>query len=243
MSTQHKCRFCGVIGHKITECDSETGKRLFDYTCSLAKSIIRLEETPIHERGELFYKYLIDILCADELKIILSKIKWRINGNKEQLAARAVRAFIMNDIDLQFSVKLNEVDHFEIYDKYWILLSQKLLIEANQELDRYLYLINQPVKFPICVMMKTVDLTEEEQPAQSFECAICMEEECPILDQVELDCEHSFCVTCVSTLLTNSQQKIEHPRCALCRDHFDTMLVHTQKIMEEYKKEYFEGRI
>jgi hypothetical protein len=91
--------------------------------------------------------------------------------------------------------------------------------------------------------MRNGDLTEEEQPAQSFECAICMEEECPILDQVELDCEHSFCVTCVSTLLTNSQQKIEHPRCALCRDHFDTMLVHTQKIMEEYKKEYFEGRI
>ena len=135
----------------------------------------------------------------------------------------------------------NERLHLDTYARYWRLLSEGLLFEANQELDRYFGLIDQPEpkhKFPINVVMKTVDLTEEEEPTQSFECAICMEEECPILDQVELGCGHSFCVSCVSGVLTNSQKNKKHPCCGLCRADFKNTQVHTQKIMEDYNTRF-----
>ena len=220
MPRQSKCCYCRKEGDNMTQCDSKEGIRLFDNISSRALNYIILER-PLHERAELFYNFLIDILCVDELKTILSRRKCCINGNKKQLAARVVWFVFMRDLYLLESIENNELRHIELYEKYWRLLSEKLLIEANQELHRYFDLINQPVKFPINVVIKSVDLTEEEeQPAQSFECVICMEKECPISDKVKLGCGHSFCVTCVSTVITNSQNNKKHPCCGLCRAEF-----------------------
>ena len=143
----------------------------------------------------------------------------------------------------------NERVHIAIYANCWRLLSERRIVEGNEELNRYFDLIKkvEPIhKFPINVVMKTVDLTEgageagagEAGAVQSFECAICMEEECPILDQVELGCEHSFCVTCISTMLANSQKNKRHPCCGLCRAEFKSTRVHTQKIMEDYNTRF-----
>lgn len=247
MSTQNKCGFCGVIGHKITQCDSKEGNRLFNRVRLRAIDYIVLENRTIHERAKLFYSFLIHTIYVDELKLILSKSQCRINGRKKHLAARVVYSYFIHELaygPYSRHMEHNERLHLAIYANCWRLLSSEgLVIEGNQELNRYFDLINQPEpkhKFPINVVMKTVDLTEEEeQPAQSFECAICMEEECPILDQVELGCGHSFCVTCVSTLLTNSQNNKKHPCCGLCRTDFKTMQVHREKMMEEYKKECY----
>ena len=248
MPRQSKCSYCHKEGHNITQCDSKEGNELFIRVRFRAHDTLRMffenRNQTFHERAELFYKFLMRILCVHELKLILSKSQCRINGNKTQLAARFIyKYFILNYAagPYRSHMEHNECLHLDTYARYWRLLSEGLLFEANQELDRYFGLIDQPEtihKFPINVVMKTVDLTEEEQPAQSFECAICMEEECPILDQVELGCGHSFCVSCVSTLLTNSQKNKKHPCCGLCRADFKNTQVHTQKIMEDYNTRF-----
>jgi hypothetical protein len=189
----------------------------------------------------MFYEFfLIDILHVDQLKLILSKKGCRINGNKRELAARFVYRYFIQELGygpyLRTHMDDNERDHLHIYGSSWELRSENSLIEANQQLDRYFRLIERR-KFPINVVIKPVDLTEE-QPKQYFECAICMEEQCPIVDQVELGCDHSFCVTCVRGVLTNSKKNKTQPCCGLCRADFKTMQVYRHTIMEEYKKEY-----
>ena len=242
MPRQNKCGYCCKEGHNITQCDSEEGNRLFNRVRSRAIDYIVLE-MPLHARTKLFYNFLIRTCHVPELKLILSKNQCLINGRKKHLAARFVQSYFIQELaygPYSRHMEHNERVHLAIYANCWRLLSERRIVEGNQELNRYFDLINQPVKFPINVVMKTVDLTEEEeeQPAQSFECAICMEEECPILDQVELGCGHSFCVTCVSCVLTNSQQKKQHPCCGLCRADFKSTQVHTEKIMKDYNTRF-----
>ena len=246
MPRQNKCSYCQKEGHNITHCDSERGNTLYHHICAKGFEYICMEWRTIHQRASMFYCYLMRICRLDEIKLILSKRQCRTSGRKKELAARIVNSYFIQELAYgpysRYCIKHNERVHIDVYANYWRLLAENLPAFAKEHLDRFIVLTaqEQPIhKFPINVVMKTVDLTEEEeQPAQSFECAICMGEQCPILDQVELGCGHSFCVTCVSGVLTNSQQKEQHPCCGLCRDDFETMQVHTQKIMEEYKKEY-----
>jgi hypothetical protein len=243
MPRQSKCGYCSKEGHNITHCDSEEGNRLFNGVRSRAIDYIVWENRSFHERAQSFYGFLIDILYVDELKLILSKKRCRINGNKTELAARFVYRYFIQE--LAYGPYLRHMDdnerrHIHIYANSWRLRSERLLFEFNQELDRYFGLIERTEpnhKFPINVVIKPIDLTEEE-PNQYFECAICMEEQCPILDQVELGCGHSFCVSCVSNVLTNSQNNKKHPCCGLCRADFKNTQVHTQKIMEDYNRRF-----
>ena len=127
------------------------------------------------------------------------------------------QAHLNNDVPADFRAHL------------FSLLFQRMMHHNNR--------VQSDHKFPINVVMKTCDLTEEE-PTQYFECAICMEEESPILDQIGLGCGHSFCSNCITQMLTNSQTKKEHPRCGLCRADFKNVKVHTQKIMEDYNTRF-----
>ena len=246
MPRQNKCGYCCKEGHNITQCDSEEGNRLFNRVRSRAIDYIVLE-IPLHERTKLFYNFLIRTCYVPELKLILSKNQCLINGRKKHLAARFVQSYFIQELaygPYLRHMEHNERVHIAIYANCWRLLSERHIVEGNEELNRYFDLIKQvePIhKFPINVVMKTVDLTEGAEEAgavQSFECAICMEEECPILDQVELGCGHSFCVTCVSTMLTNSQKNKKHPCCGLCRADFKSTRVHTPKIMEDYNTRF-----
>ena len=252
MSRNSKCSYCRVEGHTVRYCGSEEGTMLFNRVRSTAIDHIVLERRPIHERAKLFYRFLVHCCNVEELKLILSRRECRVNGNKKQLAARFIHNYFITELGLgQFYRSISVTDHHYIpaYLTYWYDLSNgKPVIEVDQALNRYLYFnpvsqlgtgnnYDNKYKFPINVVMKTVDLTEE-QTEQCFECAICMEDQCPILDQVVLGCNHSFCNNCVSVILTNSQDKKTYPCCALCRDKFEKIQVHTHKIMEDYNTRF-----
>ena len=255
----YKCGFCGVQGHKITYCDTEEGIQIFNEIRSRAIDHIVLENRSIHERAKLFYHFLIVNCNVKILKLILSKIGCVLRGNIVEMASRFIYKYFLNTLALQqFPGILDDEDNYYInaYLNYWRDLSQgnKSIIEVNQELNDYFDFVRgiqyldeltdtdfdfetAKFKFPINVGMKTMNLTQETT-SQHFDCAICMEEECSILDKVEMDCNHSFCKTCVSTILTNSQNNKKHPCCALCRGEFKMMNVHTHTIMDDYNTRF-----
>ena len=252
MPRQSKCCYCQKEGHNITHCDSERGNTLYHHICAKGFEYICMEWRTIHQRASMFYYHLMLNCRLDELKLILSKRQCRTSGRKREIAARIVNSYFIQELAYgpysRYCIKDNERVHIDVYANYWRLLAENLPAFAKEHLDRFIDLTaqEQPIhKFPINVVMKTVDLSEgaegaegAEEPNQSFECAICMEEECPILDQVELGCGHSFCVTCVSTMLANSQKNKKHPCCGLCRADFKSTLVHTPKIMEDYNTRF-----
>jgi len=248
MPRKHKCSYCGRQGHMIKHCNSVDGCVLFNNICSKAIEFITRENQSIHQRTDEFYNFLFHGLQVDELKILLKNILRYIYGTKKELVTRFINAYFIREYVMNgpYSILMsdNERRHIHIYANYWRLLSEGApLYESEEVLSEYLDLtdpnntIHSIYKFPINVAMKPVDLTEEE-PTQSFECAICIEEQCPILDQVELGCGHSFCVTCISTMLTNSQKNKRHPCCGLCRAAFTHTTVHRQNIMEDYNTRF-----
>jgi hypothetical protein len=244
MPRESKCGYCRKEGHNISKCDSERGNTLFNNIRSRAIDHIMLERRSIHERATLFYDFLMNICFVDELKIILTKYGCIINGNKKQLAARFVYSYFIRELaDGPFAryIEYHESLYLSTYAEYWGKISLgKPLNEANEELNKFYNLTNYKLhynKFPINVVIKTFDLTEED-PQLYFECAICMEENCLIVDQVKLGCNHSFCESCIDVVLTNSKNNKKKPCCALCRADFKTLQVHKYKTMEEYNNKY-----
>ena len=256
-NSNHRCSYCGVRGHKISYCNSDEGTRLFNHICSRAIDYIVLERRTIHERAKMFYQSLISIYYVKELKLILSKIGCVVRGNMVEVASKFVYKYFLKYLALQqFPDLITSDDRLDLraYLRYWRELSKgyKSIDEANQELTDYFVFVNglrnlrrngnetySNCKFAINVFMKPVDLTEEQEESPShFECAICMEDECSVLSKIELSCNHSFCESCVSTILLNSQKNNKHPNCALCRKDFTIMQVHKQSILEDYNTRF-----
>jgi hypothetical protein len=156
-----------------------------------------------------------------------------------------------------------ERSHANEYVKYWWHISIGISFElATIELDEYFEFVvyfNKQVeeKIKIKVFMEPIDLTDESEkenvkpktfqsvpfqsvpfhsvPFQSetFDCAICMEDECSILKKVNMGCNHSFCKDCVISVMMDSKSKEKHPCCALCRRDYTTMCVRTYEVLKE----------
>jgi hypothetical protein len=246
MPRNSKCSYCRNEGHTIRHCNSQEGYIFNDRIRSRAIDYIVLERQTIHERAKLFYKFLVQNCYLEELKLLLSRRECHVNGNKKQLAARFIHNYFILELGLcQFPGIISHTDrrHIRAYLTYWYNLSQGNQY-VDRELNQYFDSINllqsdndNTYKFPINVVMKTIDLTEETLQ-QHFECAICMEEQCPILDQVVLGCNHYFCTGCVTIMLTNSKNKKIHPCCALCRTEFKKIQLDNEKIMEDYNTRF-----
>jgi len=253
MSTNTKCGFCGLRGHTIGNCNSTFGNQL----CSVIKSraldyFTSHRDLSINSRAIQFYEHLKNRnYIVKELRFILSKMGCSTNGTKQELAARIVHQHFFIRLALRELPHLLSYDdriNMEEYVKYWWHLSIGVSTEeSNRQLNEYFDWIaeldfefqdNSVTKFPIQVSMEPVELTDENEKPPTFECAICMEDECSILDKVDIDCKHSFCKQCISQVMVDSQAKRKHPCCALCRGNFKTITVRINNVLEDFKERF-----
>jgi len=245
------CSFCGVKGHMISSCNSEEGNHVFRAICSKVVDYVVLENRSLQERAKLFYHYLIDRnFYVKELRYAVAKVGGRIRGNMSQLAATFIHKYFL--VYLQFPGMINENDRLNLnaYLAYWEDLSLgKSINEVEQELNEYFEFLEglqqfnlmesdfdfetAKLKFPIKLECQTI-LSNEE----CFECSICMEDTCSILDKITFGCKHSFCMHCISRVLQNGQSNKKDPCCALCRSDIKNMLVHQTSILENYNTHY-----
>jgi len=257
MTTNTKCGYCGVRGHTIGNCNSIEGNRL----CTVIKSraldyFTSHRDWSINSRAIQFYEHLKNRnYIVKELRFILSKMGCSTNGTKQELAARIVHQHFFLRLalrELSHLVSYEDRVNMEEYVKYWwhisIGVSQE---ESNRHLNEYFDWIDEMdfqefdnnnddsiTKFPIQVSMEPVELTDENEKPPTFECAICMEDECSILDKVDIDCKHSFCKQCISQVMVDSQAKRKHPCCALCRGNFKTISVRRYHVLEDFKERF-----
>lgn len=254
-----RCGFCSEAGHVITNCISEVGNRIFLEAQLFMRNQFVYYYLSHHGNNE-FYDNINDYanncsqylnsLPMKSLRFILIKLGLFCNGIKGRLISRIIHTYFYLRLALrEFSHLVRHQDrlHIDEYVKYWWHLSIGVPYnEALLELIEYFEFLevmeymnenenennenNQ--KFPIKVSMTAIDLTDENEKPETFECAICMEDECSILDKVDMGCKHSFCNQCVSQILLDSQKKGKHPCCALCRADYTTLDVRMCHIMD-----------
>ena len=257
MTTNTKCGFCGVRGHTIGNCNSIEGNQL----CTVIKSraldyFTSHRDWSINSRARIFYEHLKNRnYIVKELRFILSKMRCSTNGTKQELAARIVHQHFFLRLalrELPHLLSYHDRINTNEYVKYWWHLSIGVSTEeSNRQLNEYFDWIaeldfememeiqdNSVTKFPIQVSMEPVELTDENEKPPTFECAICMEDECSILDKVDIDCKHSFCKQCISQVMLDSQAKRKHPCCALCRSDFKTIGVRMHNVLEDFKERF-----
>jgi len=262
MTTQNKCGFCDAIGHTIQHCNSEMATIMYNNMKSRAIDYFTSNQgTSIHSRATLFQGYLKDTYSLKELRVILAKMCGSTSGNKTAIIARIVLQHFFLRLgyrDFQDTLSFNDRVHMDEYTKYWWNLSLGVsIITASAELNDYFEFVNSmevldfgnfsPAsvvnvettvkKFPILISMKAIDLTET-QGTETFDCPICMEDECSVLDQVEMGCNHSFCKECVVRVMDDSQKKGKDPCCALCRQDYKRVYVHTGAVLESLRERF-----
>jgi hypothetical protein len=214
----------------------------------------------IQGRATLFQGYLKDTYSLKELRVILAKMCCSTSGNKTVIIARIVHEHFFLRLGLREfhdTLSFNDRVHMDEYTKYWWHLSLGVsIITASAELNDYFEFVNSMEvldfgdfsleemnfetivkKFPIQISMKAIDLTET-QGTETFECPICMEDECSVLDKVDMGCNHSFCKECVVHVMDDSQKKGKHPCCALCRQDYNRVYVRTDDVLDNLSERF-----
>jgi len=252
---EYRCGYCSKPGHTVTNCDHYHGNIIFQYMENQGIRFLNKIHLRLNDRANRFHSYLMQF-NVQELRLLISKINssvldmnLSIRGTKSQLLARIVHNYF-------FEILLNASNYFvstedNIYKDAFILYWWNISIgrsvnEALTELNNYFDTIDrlvsrntEPQKFPITALIKTIDLTNEiENIQQSFECSICMEDECSNFDKVEISCNHIFCKECITKLLSNSQVKKKHPVCALCRRDVTTIYLENPSHLKFIKESF-----
>lgn len=244
---QQRCTFCKTVGHTIKTCDNQEGNDLYRRILNHGILCLRRHQFSMNRRARVFHSF-IHHFNMNELKLFLAKINAPISGVKHQLSARIIKNYFYDILinDNPIFITAQDAAHKTEYIKYWWHISIGVSTQrALRELQEYFELINnmvfsegsqqQTIKFPITVLMKPLDLTQD---TDTFECCICMEEECSLFDKVDLNCPHSFCKECITRVLTDSQEKQKPPSCALCRTNVTTMHITSSNNINEIKQQF-----
>lgn len=252
MPRDNNCSFCNLRGHTIRFCNSDEGFSFLNHIKS--KSIDYLvmgnRETSLFTKATSFYNYL-NSYNMKELRFILSKKAESINGTKAMLASRYVYRYFISELALQqFPDILSYDDKLHVFEylNYWRNISIGVSIqEANIQLNDYFEFVDSMSvfdsdldydnistvsKFPIHV---AIDHSTKED---HFECAICMQDDCPISNKISIQCNHSFCKDCVTQYMIKCQESNKFPTCALCRGDFMDIKVNNLDVLEDFQDRF-----
>jgi hypothetical protein len=75
----------------------------------------------------------------------------------------------------------------------------------------------------------------ENKNKETFDCAICMETHLEV-NGVALNCNHPFCVPCISNYLQHTKTQNTTPCCALCREPYSTLKVSNVEYLQSISK-------
>ena len=214
----NRCSFCRREGHNRLTCDDP---RLLEFAVTCATQCQTMTETE-------FYVWLSDTYDSDLLKTYAAK--WtRIPFNNIRdisIYKDAITRHIYETYKYQYNIHEEDSDYYLENNMNAALIndirSAYLFLEMTENM--HARRIEQPKKFAISSLLKTLSTAETE------ECCICFEPfEKP--EFVTLNCNHEFCKECLKkSLLSDTRVR---PCCAYCRTEVTTMTSRTRDIYDK----------
>jgi hypothetical protein len=223
------CSFCREQGHSINNCNDQRiinfgnecliQKHLFDYTDDSRNNFKNWLMTYYLEMDrELVKAYAIskcDCRLRSSVDFIIDKIVEHIypeqNGNEEDVIP-LIDEIIQDDNLLTLRILQ--------FLRYYTRINNESLNDSEQKLD-------------ITVQIEENDKMEIDK---NCDCAICYEDNLSEKNFVKLNCQHNFCKDCLQTCLKNVYINQQIPSCALCRAEITTIVVHDEKIQDEFNE-------
>ena len=181
------CGFCKTVGHRINNCTHYRANELV-YTAEF-KCNIALQYVETAESARLFdtIEEWFNEKSVAELRLLISKKKWPINGNKKILVTRAILVYYFNQ-PIMFSSENNR-NRFIAIRNYWYNIADGMseIIAMRQ----YLLDLDQNNKTK---EEKIKIITMVEFDFELSECPVCFE----IEEKIAItNCGHQFCRGCI----------------------------------------------
>lgn len=254
MVRTNKCGFCGRKGHNITHCNCEHGLNLLNHiqSRSIDYLVMSNRSLSVFDKSVRYYNFIKESLQMKEIRFMLAKNGSSIRGNKTLLAARYIHDYFFAEIVLDRFPDILSYDdrvHIEEYVKYWNNLSSGVsLQQCNIDLNDYFEFVDSLEVFDsdydydtISTKYKNlinVSMNELDQETETFECAICMDDNCSTINKVVFDCKHSFCKECVTQVFLTCQTKKNVPSCALCRRDCNKIQVYDSNVFDDFRERF-----
>jgi hypothetical protein len=254
-----KCGFCKEKGHNIRSCYSDECNQLLDSVLTIAVRCMESYDLPINRRSLRFYDYLMT--CKPiELKMILTMLKRQhVIPNRSgynhgvrmlQMSSYIVKEYFYNILLLQEnqyldSVSENELRIIMLYVDFWNEASCKGYIRCINESVINLIIRQRIVEIRArrnndssqsnFKLNFQVSLNPVIPIDETFECSICMEDQCDASEKTTLICKHSFCQSCLVQQMNSAKAKRSQPCCALCRNNCSEIQVNSQTVLQAFQ--------
>lgn len=186
MSTR-SCGFCRRVGHTVKTCIDSKAIDLVHSAESKCNIALQYVETP--ESSRLFHciQDWFSERSVPELRLLISKKGWDVNGNKKLLIAKVIFTYYFNN-PIRFASETNR-NEFLAIRKYWYNIADEMphnlaMFHYNADME----LCKEPE--PEQEKIKITDGVEIE----AVECPICLETE----EKIAItNCGHNFCKGCI----------------------------------------------
>jgi hypothetical protein len=262
MSSTSKCSFCGVRGHKISDCNHQFAGHIME-TFNL-KLVCNYDPSLYNFADRAHYVYLhLKTLSLKHLHVIAAKHGIPLsNHTKAVLVAKIMDLHYVDHPYPEWRDALpHPVNHLEldvmaslrrviIATKSRVPLSnaipenQLLAMNRNQLLQRIdiirneiEQIISRPSysidrKFPIQMTCKPI--SENADQYEVNECAICYENVTGH-HMVQFNCKHEFCSGCVVNTLKTVKSR-DMPTCAFCRAEVSSFETRDPAVMNKLEQ-------
>lgn len=241
---QRHCSFCYKVGHTIKSCND---------------SRINLMDMKIKYRKEMYsYQFPSDLSLQKE-----NMTYWLVDVQSELIRAYSIR-YCDGKTSQNISAHIDKIiekiypnetrsrtintDYEDIQNEQFIeeitnYLTERLTDENLESLNNIIQIIldsrtNETKKIDLYYRIKNIN---KKQSKENTECSICYDNN-DIINMVEYNCKHSFCVDCVEKMLDaykNDKDNNLKLCCALCREKTEILTlskINRNKICETKNK-------
>ena len=98
--------------------------------------------------------------------------------------------------------------------------------------------INNYAMPPIPTIRVSIELIKREREQEVIECCICYNSEVALEEVVKLNCEHSFCKTCICKHIDRHQREHSSHNCPCCRAEIKKLTVDNGESFNELTTKY-----
>ena len=248
------CSFCKNIGHNIRYCDSSLIKdaqtlifAMVDISTPYEETISQLRKLGLildifptnlttamlcrytkyrasnrNNTGETMYEYLTKMIRTEIEKYGLLTDEEKTNY-RTQLITNVRTSLIFTQYLSAGGLDRYLLMHLLItYPELTDMLRVYILREYNRKKNERTW----NIKHILCSMNMT-----------TYECPICISDDLPEDNIIQTNCGHTYCVSCIDNLFTNTKYD-KTPRCSVCRTDITDVKISNELVYDEISKKW-----
>lgn len=220
-TNQRHCSFCYGVGHTIKTCN-DPRITLMDLKIKYRKETYSYQfPSDISSQKEAMTYWLIDVqselIRAYSIRFCEGKTSQNISSHIDKIIDKI---YPRQNQNVYVEPEISDEQNNQFIEEITNYLQERLTDQNLQNLNNIVHMIlesrtNETKKVELYYRIKNIN---KKQSTETIECNICYDNS-DIINMVEYNCKHSFCVRCVEKIIESYKKDKNNTDlcCALCR--------------------------